>query len=457
MCCVRRADLLRTSGFRAGLLFMLLFGLGSGVLFGFVYIQSALYLSRQTDQWLAREIAGRVHETPAERLSHLDARWRTDPGQRRPFGLFAADGRLIAGNMPGHPRPPGFDVTFEYRSVTAAGRAITYRAMAHPMGDGAMVVVAQDVDELEDFSEQIVHALIGGGALMLLFGLGGAALLGLGSARRIDDVRRAIERIMAGHLSERLPVGKARSDVERLALVVNQMLDELERLVDEVKGVCDNIAHDMRTPLGRLLAGLERARRRETTPEGLGEAIDGAIEEVKEILRLFGALLRISEVEDGVRRGGFAALDLAGIATDAADYHRPAAEARGIALILDAPAPVPFEGDAGLLFEAIGNLLDNAIKFVRPHGHVRLSIAAGPVVSVADDGPGIPAAERQAVLGRFRRGEASRSLPGNGLGLALVAAVARLHGLACSIDDAAPGCVVTLSAGLAGPLPVERP
>ena len=217
MCCVRRPELIRTSGFRAGLLFMLLFGLGSVLLFGFVYIQSALYLSRQTDQWLAREIAGRVHETPAERLSHLEARWRTDPGQRRPFGLFDARGVLIAGNMPGHPRPAGFDTTFEYRSITAAGRAITYRAMAHSIGAGQTVVVAQDVDELEDFSEQIVHALIAGGAAMLLLGLGGAVLLGLGSARRIDDMRHAIERIMAGHLSERLPVGRGRGDIERLA------------------------------------------------------------------------------------------------------------------------------------------------------------------------------------------------------------------------------------------------
>jgi len=227
-------------------------------------------------------------------------------------------------------------------------------------------------------------------------------------------------------------------------MVVNAMLDELERMVGEVKGVCDNLAHDMRTPLGRLLAGLERTQRRDTDEAGLREAIDTAICELKDTLQIFGALLRISEIEDGVRRAGFRQIDLAQIARDAVDYHQPVAEERGIRLILSAPDRLMIEGDAGLLFEAMTNLLDNAIKFVGAEGHVELSITPGPCIRVADDGPGIPFDERQAVMRRFQRGEASRHLPGNGLGLPLVSAIARLHGLATEIGDRQPGCVVTL-------------
>lgn len=444
MCCVRPADFLRTSGFRTGLLFMGLFGLGSLILFGAVYHQTVRYLGQQSEDWLSREIAGRVHSSEAERIVHLDARLPTDPGEHRPFALFAADGRLIAGAMATHPTPPVLDQSYAWRTVTSAGRPIEYRTMAHRLPNGELLVVGLDIDEADDFSEMIVHALLTGGGVMLALGLIGAIVLGAGSAYRIDRMRLAIERIVAGQLSERLPVSHGHGDLERLAIVVNGMLDELERMVGEVKGVCDNLAHDMRTPLGRLLAGLERAQRRDTGEPGLRDAIETAIGELKEILLIFAALLRISEIEDGVRRSGFEALDLVRIAEDAIDYHRPVAEARGVRLDLSVPSHVPIDGDSGLLFEAIANLLDNAIKFSGTRGHVALSIAPGPIIRVADDGPGIPVEERQAVMRRFQRGEASRHLPGNGLGLPLVAAIARLHGLALDIRDGHPGCVVSL-------------
>jgi signal transduction histidine kinase len=225
------------------------------------------------------------------------------------------------------------------------------------------------------------------------------------------------------------------------------MLDDIERLMHEVKGVCDDIAHDLRTPLTRLLAGLERARRRSNSAEEYADAVDEGIAETRVILSTFSALLRISEVEDGARRAGFTALDLAKVVADVIEFYDPLAEAKGVVLSLESAGSVEISGDPSLLFEAISNLVDNAIKFVAPGGRVTVRTFRRNEhlsVAVTDTGPGIAADEREAVLRRFHRAEKSRHTAGTGLGLSLVAAVARLHGLKLEIDDANPGCRVTL-------------
>jgi signal transduction histidine kinase len=281
-------------------------------------------------------------------------------------------------------------------------------------------------------------------------GLAGAAFIGASAIRRIDAVTLAIQRIVAGDLSGRLPSKGTSDDLDRLVQVVNGMLSDIESLMHEVKGVCDNIAHDLRTPLTRLLAGLERAARRANSPEEYAAAVEEAILETKAVLLTFNAMLRISEVADGARRAGFTSVNLSQTAADAVEFYDPLAETRGVALTLvsDGPALADMPGDPSLLFEAIGNLLDNAIKFTPTGGHVtvRTFCNAGTMgVSVSDTGCGIPVGEREAVLRRFYRSEASRHTSGSGLGLALVAAIARLHAMDLAITDADPGCRVTLS------------
>jgi signal transduction histidine kinase len=286
-----------------------------------------------------------------------------------------------------------------------------------------------------------------GGLLVVVLALGGAALTGIGAVRRIDGVTRAIERIVTGDLAERLPTRGPGGALDRLVHVVNGMLDDLERLMQDVKGVCDGIAYDLRTPLTRLLAGLERARRRATSTENYAEAVDDAIVETKGILSTFSALLRVSEVEDGARRAGFTTLDLAKVAADVTEFYDPLAERKNIALSLESMGLVEISGDPSLLFEAISNLVDNPIKFTASGGRVVVRTFCGREglgVSVDDTGPGIPAAERDTVLRRFHPAETSRHNPGTGLGLSLVAAVARLHDFRLEIGDARPGCRVTL-------------
>jgi signal transduction histidine kinase len=229
--------------------------------------------------------------------------------------------------------------------------------------------------------------------------------------------------------------------------MINGMLEEIERLMQEVKGVCDSIAHDLRTPLTRLLAGLERARRRARSTEEYAAAVDDAVVETRGLLRTFTSMLRISEVESGARRAGFASVDLARVLTDVVEFYEPIAEEKGI-ILHAGPSAATMPGDSNLLFEAVGNLVDNAIKFTPAGGRVRARAFAEvgrTGVEVIDTGPGIPQEERESVSQRFYRAEKSRNTPGTGLGLALVAAVARLHGMELVITDAMPGCRVTLT------------
>jgi signal transduction histidine kinase len=262
-------------------------------------------------------------------------------------------------------------------------------------------------------------------------------------------VTSATQRIVGGDLSQRLPVHGRTGDLDRLIRVINGMLEEIERLMAEVKGVCDSIAHDLRTPLTRLLAGLERARRRACCRKDYEAAIEDAIVETKALLRTFAAMLRISEVESGARRAGFRSVDLSRVVTDVGEFYEPLADEKGVRLIWrpDGPGAV-MPGDPSLLFEAVGNLVDNAIKFTPAGGSVEVRALDGLGrigVEVSDTGPGIPSEERDAVSRRFYRVEESRHTPGTGLGLALVSAIARLHGMELVITDAIPGARITLA------------
>jgi signal transduction histidine kinase len=445
---VRLRELPRTTSFRLALLFLALFGAASLLLFGFLYWQTAVYLRSSVDEWLAREEEGLAASSPADLRRIVAERAARDPGGRRKFALFDAAGNRIAGSQAALPAPlPPLDRPFEL-TLTRGDEEVPFRGLLHRLPSGEILLVSQDVDELQEFRELLVGAMAWGGVLVLVLGLAGAVVTGAGALRRIDAITGSIERVVSGNLSERLPARGRSGDLDRLTQVVNGMLDDIERLVQEVKGVSDNVAHDLRTPLTRLLAGLERAHRRAASAEESGAAVAEAIAEARSILATFNAMLRIAEVESGARRAGFTTVDLARIAADVTDLYEPLAEGKNLALALEAEGPSPAEmsGDPSLLFEALGNLVDNAIKFTPAGGRVTVRVLAGQRLglAVADTGPGIPPAEREIVLRRFYRAEKSRHTPGSGLGLSLVAAVARLHGLRLAIEDAGPGCRVTL-------------
>jgi signal transduction histidine kinase len=450
MSSVRLSDLRHTTSFRLGLLFAGLFGAATLLLFGVVYSSASDYVFRDVNEWLARESAGRAAMPAGELRQTLNARTAAEPDKSRPIALFNADGTWLAGDEAILPSPlpklgEPVDLTWQRDGQTAP-----FRAMIHRLLNGEILLVAQDLRGVEGFRLALLEALLWAGAVAVLLGLIGAILIGAGALGRMDRVTRAIEEIISGDLARRLPSEGRGGDLNRLVQVVNRMLDEIERLMHEVQGVIEDVAHDLRTPLTRLLAGLERVRRRGSSVSDYELAVDEAIAEAKEILTTFTALLRIAEVESGARRAGFRPLNLNTVATDAAELYEPVAESKGILLRLETAKPADAEiiGDSSLLFEALSNLVDNAIKYSPEGSRVRLRVLATETqlgIEISDTGPGIPEAERDAVLRRFHRVDKSRTAPGSGLGLSLVAAVAKLHDLDLTIGDARPGCRVVLS------------
>jgi signal transduction histidine kinase len=449
---MRLSNLRHSTSFRLGLLFAGFFGAALLLLFSFVYWWTRDYVVREVDAWLARETAGRAVLAAADVERTLNARAIVQPDDLHPIALFNSNGDWLAGNRVSLPQgAPPFDQPFIF-TVQQGSEAALFRGIVHRMPTGEALLVAQDMRGAQAFRQAILSALLPAAAAALLFGLAGAVVAGRGALGRIEGVTRTIERIVNGNLSERLPSDGRGGDINRLIEVVNGMLDEIERLVHEVKGVTEDIAHDLRTPLTRLLAGLERVHHRATSVaeyEVAMDAIGAAIIETKGILATFAALLRIAEVESGARRAGFTTVDLNAVAADVAEFYEPVAEAKGTSLSLEPAAEVSAEtaGDPSLLFEAIGNLVENAIKYSPAGSSVRMRVVATRDrvgIEISDTGPGIPAEGRDTVLRRFHRVDRSSTIPGSGLGLSLVAAVATLHEFHLAIEDAHPGCRVIL-------------
>jgi signal transduction histidine kinase len=446
---VRLTELPRTTGFRLATRFLALFGVVAIVLFSYLYFEITGFEMERVDDWLAREHAELRRENVSGLAASFEQQSLYDTRRQRPFGLFDATGRRIAGGYPGDlPAIPYFDRPFALRLEGVAGHPPA-RCMAARLPDTRIALQCQNIHDLDHFDEELLHALLTAAVITLAVGLMGAVLFGVGSMRRLDAVTASIKEIVAGDLSRRLPVHANSDDLDRLVRVVNEMLDEIERLMHEVKGVCDAIAHDLRTPLTRLIASLERAQRRAMTQAEFRTTIDDVIVETVGILRTFNALLRISEIESGARREHFAEVDLRAVAADVFEFYEPAAEDRKLAfeLVRNESSTFEMQGDASLLFEAVANLTENAIKFAPAGGAVRIELfcnAEGMGIRVIDDGPGIPAEERELVLKRFYRGESSRHTPGSGLGLSLVNAVAGMHGMSVRFEDVERGCRVAL-------------
>ncbi|MFZ2005400.1 MAG: ATP-binding protein [Stellaceae bacterium] len=445
----RLNDLRHTTSFRLGLLFVGLFGAASLLLFGFVYSQTLHYVSHEIDAWLSRESIGRASMNAGELARSLDARTTTEPDRDRPIALFRPDGTWVAGDRAIMPAPlPPMDRPF-HLTMQRDGEAAPFRGIIHRLASEDILLVAQDMRRVDGFRVALLSSSLWAGGAALLLGLIGAVVAGTGALGRLDRVTSTTEHIINGDLSRRLPSDGRGGDLDRLVQVVNRMLDEIERLMHEVRGVTEDIAHDLRTPLTRLLAGLERVQRRGSSTSDFKIVIDEAIAEAKGILTTFAALLRIAEVESGARRSGFKLFDLNTIASDVVELYEPVAESKDTALLLETSDAICAEiiGDSSLLFEALSNLLDNAIKYSPPGSKVSVRVLATDDrlgIEVTDTGPGIPEAEREAVLRRFHRIDKSRTAPGSGLGLSLVAAVAKLHDFQLTISDALPGCRISI-------------
>jgi signal transduction histidine kinase len=440
--------LVRTHAFRLATLYFLVFAASVLGVLVFVYWMSADFVERQTQATLDAEIAGLAEQYEQRGLSGLvqivAARSAGDRGDGMLYLVTNPDGHPLAGNITGwpdgKPAAPG-PISFNV-SIKAKGQTEKHPAQGALLliPQGYRLLVARDISDAALFRERVKTTLSWAGLLALCAGIGGGAVMGRNLLRRVEEVNRTAERVMRGNLADRVPLKGTGDEFDQLAGNLNNMLEQIERLMAGMREVSDNIAHDLRTPLSRLRARLELSLLETSDAAAQGEAVRAAIDEADRLLATFNALLNIAEAESGTRRGAAEPLDLAQTARAAAELYEPVAEEKGCALKLDIEPGIMIRGDRHLLSQAVANLLDNALKYGA--GEIKLSAHqhdGRAALEVADSGPGIPEDEREAVFDRFVRLEPSRSTPGNGLGLSLVRAVARLHNGTVQLGETQPG------------------
>jgi signal transduction histidine kinase len=442
-------ELVARSGARWGMAVAAPLAAGTLVMLLIAYSSATYALYRTLDQSVIEQLELLSARPPALLPFMISSRMHHGPGVVTLVGLFSPDGTAIVGDI--RAIPPGLTLNGKVHDLRILDTDPTTpereRAAGRQLPDGRILIVARDTAGVLDLRAGLLRALVLAMVPALLLSLAGAALLGHGTRRRLLRLQAAAERIIAGRLDERLPVRTPGDELDQLALIVNRILARMEELVAALKGVGEDIAHDMRTPLATVRARLERARADPAAPPHVTAAIGRAIGGIDRALATMAALLRIAEVEQGRRRAGFAPFDLAEAVREIADAYRPLAEERAIAFAVAAAGPAPATGDRDLFMEAVANLIDNAVKFTPRGGSVRVTLT-GPtgraMLRVADSGPGIAPEERALVFRRFYRSDRSRHTSGTGLGLPLVAAVARLHGFALRVTEGAPGCVMEM-------------
>jgi signal transduction histidine kinase len=440
-------DLVRTTSFRLALLYALLFGGSAVVVFAVIYWAATNAMSDQLDAGLDAEratLGDHYRAGGIDALSSAIAERMAQPVHPVRYFLQDASARVIVSDFPSIPplRVGRSEMTIP--TTAPAGGVDGQRRLYHALGvvlqDGGFLVLGEDAHPLEELREFLLGAFGWGAGATLVLAVLGSIAMSNGVLRRVEAINRASERIMAGELDRRLPTttgerSRSGDEFDRLAANLNVMLDRIEVLVQGLRQVSTDIAHDLRTPLGRLRRTLESARENALLGPGftLVPIIDQAIEEADALLNTFGALLRIAQIEAGASRRGFDTLDLSAVLEDVLEVYSTAAEEKDQTLARQIPPGVTVFGDRALLTQMLANLVENAIQHSPSGAHIEVALSAadnrrGPRITISDNGPGIPETERVKVFRRFYRLDASRSTPGNGLGLALVAAVVDLHG-----------------------------
>ncbi|WP_305821529.1 HAMP domain-containing sensor histidine kinase [Massilia brevitalea] len=372
----------------------------------------------------------------------------TNDGVRKIMLLAAPDGSRIAGNLSAWPQGlPDRDGLCS-RTIHVDGKARRIEAMRVTLPGGYRLLVASNLNRFDELERLFVYGLLACAATVLVGAILGGMLIRRALLERIGGISQTTAAIIEGKLSRRLPEPHDGEELRLLTQTVNRMLDQIEQLVTGVQDVSNSIAHDLRTPLSELRARLEElAITRPDTEETFAE-IDAAIADIDRVMRIFQALLRLAEIDSGSRRNGFVEVDLARLGAEVAEFYLPVAELKEIDLSFTSGGALTVVGDPLLIAQALGNLVENALKYAPEHGAIAVSAWAEPggvpALSVADNGPGIAEDERPKMVERFYRVDGSRGTPGVGLGLSVVSAVARLHGGSLRLEDNAPGLRATL-------------
>jgi hypothetical protein len=381
--------------------------------------------------------------------SFIDARVRMQIASERILLLTDASLHPMSGNLPAWP-PNVPLVPGNYKVKVDLGGQGMQMALLHVATLGNYhLLVGRDNALFAPLQTRFWYGLTAAIAVLSIAGL----LIGLITRRalltRIDSIRQTVSAIIHGDLQHRLPTHLNDDELNTLSRTINGMLEQIELLVHGVRNVSNSIAHDLRTPLAELRSRLEELALIRPPAEQTYAEIDGAVADVDRVIRIFDALLRLAEIDAGLRRSGFVPLDVADLAANAVEFYAPAAELKNIDLTFRSDGPVSVSGDPILLAQALSNLIDNALKYAPENGAIEVAVHRRgddtAQVSVSDNGPGIDDSEKSKVVERFYRGDASRGTPGVGLGLSLVQAVAKLHGSALELADGNPGLRVAIT------------
>ena len=435
---MRFSELRRTTTFRLTILYGALFALGTIALLWMVYIRSVVYMTARVDHIINIQAEALLH-SPRPGLRRRLIEDLTLNGDRIiVFGLFSAGGERLAGNLPTlpaelHPNRDPIEIppTSDFPSSA--------RLIARPLPTGEILVVGRDVSQLEEMRSITASALVWSGVLIIVAVLVCGTALSIRPMQRIHRLRAVAQDIARGDLKRRMPTTQRRDELDMFADTLNSMMGEVERLMSEVQNATAVIAHDLLGPLANVTQQLRRLQAAETVERA---DIARVTERIEDVLDRFRAILRLAELEAGQRRAGFKHVDLAQLVESVAQLYAPLAEEAGVRLLPIIERGIDAEADPELLFEALSNLIDNAIKFSQRGGTVQVRVGkdpARPQLIVQDNGPGIPSNERTAVLQRFYRVERNHPVPGSGLGLSVVAAIIRLHDFDLLIEDADPG------------------
>jgi signal transduction histidine kinase len=443
---LRLRDIRNTSTFRLTLLLGGIALVGVVMLTVLIYALSARELNARSDRILHAEVTRLMVKSPHSLRSEIRLAIAHNTSGLNYYGLLDPEGKRIGGNLggasgftPGHPR----------EISESPGLHGPIRLLAERLPTGETLLVGRDITLLVDLRWRVTIVLVASAFVIALLIVAFAVAISLAPLHRVGRLQRTAHEIAGGHLELRMPILGRGDELDLLAGTVNTMVDEVGRVIGQVKSVTDAIAHDLRTPLTRMRSRLDRARRQEDVDPATAERLDLVIADLDSVLERFAALLRISEIEAGSRRAGFTDIPLDPLLTSVIDLYQPLAENRDIALALHTLPDAMIFGDHSLLFEALSNLVDNAIKFAPQGGRVGVSVRReekGWMIEVCDNGPGIAQDQRNSVLRRFDRGNASSQIPGSGLGLSVVVAILHLHQYTLVLDDGAPGLAARILA-----------
>jgi signal transduction histidine kinase len=449
------AKTLRSTTFKLALVGIGTFGVIASAIFSYVYLSTSSYARNQFDRALmteylslhdAYERSGRNGLIDLIRQRLVDKSFANNV-----YILADSSSAVLGGNLKEWPSTAAAaSGSTEFRApepLRGAPDRPLLRGMFETLPGGDRLLVGKDISDLDSFTAQIKTAVIAAIALMFVVAGAASVLVTRRTVGRIESINAASRAIMLSGLDKRIPLRGSNDEWDRVAENLNLMLDRIETLMGEVKQVSDNVAHDLRTPLTRMRGRLEKAYHGQRSSEDDQALIGDTISDLDAVLRIFSSITRIAQIETQARKGAFRTVNVVEIANEVVELYDAAAEQDATRLSVVGDQEVLVTGDRDLIFDAIANLVDNAIKHGRAGGQVVVTnenIDGRSVISIADDGPGIPAEEYEHVFKRFYRLEQSRYAPGNGLGLSLVAAVARLHGAQIEMLDNSPGLKLRL-------------